>query len=367
MPLEALEILLLAAGLFGHWNSRKMSSCCRVLIMIPRGIIRPQSAGTITVSGSFLPLLDCKQYLGFPRPRGFPAEVFREITALFGNFACSREILSKWLHNFYPDHLHAQEVLEVFKYQIALGLQCWKLFTIVPKTLRSFLDEYTRIIRPAEAHKYRGVSNRCTEVFLFHHGLRMLDPRIRAPLKNKSIVDVGAFNGDSALVFSEYAKDVYSFELSSANFAVLKRVFANNPSLSANVHAYHMGVSDKEGVATFTGRGVGVRISNGPGELVPITTIDAFVQKHNLRVGFLKADVEGHAFAVVKGAIRTLSMDRPMFSFASYHDFSEMYNLSTFLMNLLPNYYFEWRMEDDIPWAFFSLSLFGRPKEKWET
>jgi hypothetical protein len=127
-----------------------------------------------------------------------------------------------------------------------------------------------------------------------------------------------------------------------------------------------MGMSDKEGVATFTGRRVGVQISNGPGELVLITTIDAFVQKHNLSVGFVKADVEGHAFAVVKGAIRTISRDRPIFSFASSHDFSEMYNLSTFLMNLFPNYYFEWRMEDDCPNVFFSLSLFGRPKQTWE-
>jgi hypothetical protein len=56
------------------------------------------------------------------------------------------------LYDFHPDHIHGREVLEVFNYQSALGLQCLKLFTIVPKTLRSFLDEYTRIIRPVEAH-----------------------------------------------------------------------------------------------------------------------------------------------------------------------------------------------------------------------
>jgi hypothetical protein len=72
--------------------------------------------------------------------------------------------------------------------------------------------------------------------------------------------------------------------------------------------------------------------------------------------------VEGHGFAVVKGAVLTLARDRPIFSFASYHDFSEMYNLSTFLMSLLPNYYFEWRMEDGFPIYFFSLALFGRPR-----
>jgi hypothetical protein len=36
----------------------------------------------------------------------------------------------------------------------------------------------------------------------------MLDPHIRRPLKENSVIDIGAFNGDSALVLSDYAKDV---------------------------------------------------------------------------------------------------------------------------------------------------------------
>jgi hypothetical protein len=35
-------------------------------------------------------------------------------------------------------------------------------------------------------------------------------------------------------------------------------------------------------------------------------------------------------------------------------------------MNLLPNYYFEWRMEDGFPPYFFSLALFGRPKQGYD-
>jgi FkbM family methyltransferase len=236
----------------------------------------------------------------------------------------------------------------------------------MPKTLRDYFDQYSATTQPAEAHKYQNISNKCTEVFLFHHGLRLLDPRIRAPLKNKSFIDAGAFDGDSALVLSEYAKDVYSFEPSDVNYAILTRTLAENPSLSANVHAFHMGLSDKEGEATIVGRGVGARISTGRGERVRMITIDTFVKTYNLSVGFLKADVEGYSFPVVKGAAGTIARDRPIFCFASYHDFSEMYNLSMFLMDLLPNYYFEWRMEHAFPTIFFSLALFGRPKQIWE-
>jgi hypothetical protein len=99
---------------------------------------------------------------------------------------------------------------------------------------------------------------------------------------------------------------------------------------------------------------------------VKIITIDKFVQEHNLSIGFLKGDVEGHAAAIVTGATEMMLRDRPIFSLSSYHDFSEMYNMSIFLMDLLPNYYFEWHMENTISIAFFEISLFGRPKQPWE-
>jgi hypothetical protein len=116
----------------------------------------------------------------------------------------------------------------------------------------------------------------------------------------------------------------------------------------------------------MTGVGGATQMSDGPGERINMTTIDAFVKTHNLSVGFMKADTEGHTLAVVKGAAGTLVRDRPVFSFSVYHDFSEIYNVSTFLMDLLPDYYFEWHMENCWTCAFFELSLFGRPKQEWE-
>jgi FkbM family methyltransferase len=185
-------------------------------------------------------------------------------------------------------------------------------------------------------------------------------------LKNKSFVDISAFKDDSALVLADHAKDVYSIELSKGNFAVLNRILSQNRAISANVYAFHLGVSDKEGECAVTGRGPGARISDQLGTLAKIMTIDGFVQKHNLTVGFLKADVEGHGASIVRGAAQTMMRNRPIFSLSSYHDFTEMYNMSTFLLELLPNYYFEWHMENTVTTAFFEISLFGRPRQDWE-
>jgi hypothetical protein len=84
-------------------------------------------------------------------------------------------------------------------------------------------------------------------------------------------------------------------------------------------------------------------------------TIDRFVKKHNLKFGFLKGDVEGHAAAIVRGVFETLLRDRPVFSFSPYHDFTEMYNTSTFRIDLPSHYYFEWHMESTISTAFFDI------------
>jgi hypothetical protein len=132
------------------------------------------------------------------------------------------------------------------------------------------------------------------------------------------------------------------------------------------VRTFHLGVSDREGETGSTGSSGGARIGNGAGERIKMVTIDAFVRTHNLSVGFMKADTEGDCLAVVKGAAETMVRDRPVFSFSVYHDFSEMYNVSIFLMDLLPDYYFEWHMENELYWAFYEVSLFGRPKQEWD-
>jgi FkbM family methyltransferase len=330
LPLEVTPVLLFAFVLF-----------TRPRIPVCNSSIALRDVRKLDTSSDMLPLVNCTSYSSFPDPGGFTGGVFGQIQSLFGNFSCSRPLLSAWLNRFHPDNLYAQQVLDSFKHKFAVGLQCWRLFNVIPPMLGSYLEEYWRTTQPAEAGKYQGMSNGCTEVFLFHHGLRMLDPRIREPLKNKSFIDIGAFNGDSALALSQYAKDVYSIELATENYIILNRTLAQNPELSRNVRTFHLGVSDRDGETGLTGNSAAARIGNGSGERIKMVTIDTFVRTYNLSVGFMKSDTEGNCLAVVRGAAETMVRDRPVFSFSVYHDFSEMYNVSRFLMDLLPDYYFE--------------------------
>jgi hypothetical protein len=182
----------------------------------------------------------------------------------------------------------------------------------------------------------------------FHHGLYRLNPAIREKLKNRDILDAGASVGDSALVLSQYARSVHSLELGEDMFRTLNITLTANPEFCANVRPYLLGVSDTS--------------SAEPGK-VELTSVDHFVQKHNLTIGFIKADIEGSAFQMCIGAQNTFRNQRPVFSLASYHSFTELYDMSMWLTSNLVNYEFEWHMENLADFAFFEASIFGYPIE----
>jgi FkbM family methyltransferase len=45
---------------------------------------------------------------------------------------------------------------------------------------------------------------------------------------------------------------------------------------------------------------------------VPVTTLDDYAERHDLRVHAIKCDIEGHELAALRGALRTLRRDRPV-------------------------------------------------------
>ena len=47
-------------------------------------------------------------------------------------------------------------------------------------------------------------------------------------------------------------------------------------------------------------------------QAVPAVTLDEYLDRRDLRVRAIKCDVEGHELAVLRGAVRTLSRDRPV-------------------------------------------------------
>jgi FkbM family methyltransferase len=328
---------------------------------------KTQAAITILDPTDLLPIVQCDSVKDTSPlvESSFVHRVTSEIRSRFGDFQSAEEPLSLWLSQFRPTDDYTSEVLETFKMQLSVGLLCSRLYSRPPPTLDSFVRDFRQNLYPGYRAKYHGLDPDLPEVFYFHHGLKRLSPAVTAGLKQKDFLDIGACDGDSALVLAPYAGRVHSIEISKENIDTLHKTIAANPEITANVRVYHMGIGETVGSAGATGGGRAAQIMQG--SEIEILPVDVFAARYNLTIGFLKADIEGYALAMVRGARQTMVRDRPIFSISCYHTFHEMYDVSMFLYNLLPGYRFEWHMENDRDFAFFELSLFGCPKELLNT
>jgi FkbM family methyltransferase len=154
------------------------------------------------------------------------------------------------------------------------------------------------------------------ENFYHHHGLRFIaDPATLNYIKDKDILDIGAFIGDSLVVLRNYTSGrVISYELAPGSYQKALK-WASNNSL-----VFNMGISDAPGT-------VRVRFKGGHGSNLnqrgvvpdPVTTVHDEVERLGVHVGMIKADVENFELNVLKGAWRTRQKDRPVLSIALYH------------------------------------------------
>jgi FkbM family methyltransferase len=130
----------------------------------------------------------------------------------------------------------------------------------------------------------------------------------------RDTVDVGAHQGVYSWFFARHSRRVFAFEPNPENFRILSR-------LSGSITCYQAALSDeaKEAELRVPCDDAGLVLDEGGtivgGEAkwakrfqVKCMPLDAFELKD---VGFLKIDVEGAEFAVLRGALRTITTSKP--------------------------------------------------------
>lgn len=228
---------------------------------------------------------------------------------------------------------------------------------------KSFWEKEKKLLQKT----YLGISCLFPEVFYFHHGLRFADKRIVDYIKNRDILDCGAFIGDSVLILKNYKpKMIYSYEFSKANIEFFKKTMQLN-KINSGYKLVTKALGDKSDqirVDTKKGffSGEQLKASNS-GHLVDVTTIDEEAKKHKFNVGFLKVDVEGAGMKVIKGAINTIKQQRPVMSIAVYHNNEELFGIKPFLESQLRDYVFEFQFLSFHLNNLTELTLFCYPKE----
>ncbi|WP_231112327.1 FkbM family methyltransferase [Stygiolobus azoricus] len=145
-------------------------------------------------------------------------------------------------------------------------------------------------------------------------------------VKNKSVVDIGAFVGDSAIYFAaKGAKKVYAIEPHPGAYEELVENIRIN-GLEEKIVPLNMAVGDKEGYIVISNvekkqaPGIWFKESDGNGVKVRMETLNDIIKKYNLETNVLKMDCEGCEYNLILNDYEAVSkFDQLAFEYHAYN------------------------------------------------
>lgn len=164
--------------------------------------------------------------------------------------------------------------------------------------------------------------------------------------KDKNIIDVGAFIGDSAILFSPYTnKKVYAFEPFKKSYeTMLQTLKINNVT---NVSPINIGLMDKsqKDIPIYGG---GSNIANSiirpHGNIVDnieVRTLDDWIKENPIEIGLIKVDIESAEQKFLQGAINTIKEQRPNMLISIYHGAHDFFGIKPMIENWNLGYKFK--------------------------
>lgn len=181
----------------------------------------------------------------------------------------------------------------------------------------------------------------------------------RTFLKNKDIIDAGAFTGDTSIPLSEVTnKNVYAFEPFDESYNLLvKNIEDNNIE---NIVPVKKSLGNHDGDRKLFLSGSNVQgITSDPNIrdydnvlTVEEITLDTFVDENEIDVGLITIDVEGAEMDLLNGAINTIKTQKPILQVSIYHKASDFVGIIPWIANLDLGYEFEVVKEQ--PWPFLA-------------
>ena len=167
-------------------------------------------------------------------------------------------------------------------------------------------------------------------VFVYNHGISQLNSV--DTFKDKDILDVGGFIGDSVLMLAPLTTGkVHIFEATNENYNhMLKTIELNGIKNAVPVHT---AVGDKPGEIELRFNGSAssqndIMVKNPKYvEKCPVITIDDYVREHNLNVGLIKVDIEGAEQSFLRGAYETIRTQKPTLLISIYHNVDDFLDI----------------------------------------
>lgn len=160
--------------------------------------------------------------------------------------------------------------------------------------------------------------------------------------EGNTIIDCGAFTGDTANLFYEKTKGdckIYCFEPLEGNFKRLKEWIAKN-GYGDKIMCIQALVDEKEGKAMITSsQESSVQASMSQEGIfrneVMIKTLDNSIKE---RVDFIKMDIEGSELKAFLGAKNLIAKYGPQMVISAYHRTSHLWEIPKLIKDIQPNY-----------------------------
>lgn len=304
---------------------------------------------------------------GFVRSRTFremPVQAYSDVTARYGDdivillaFGTTLPEVTAFIDML--DEKHTLYIPEVPLYGGALFDRA--LLTEVHPTLsglRSLLaDEHSRLLlddavlfRLTGKRKYlRRTTNPTEDIRTLFAGHDI-----------RTMLDGGAFRGDSAAMYAEAIPTLEVIHAAEADERTHRHLctYAKTET-RCRVIPHHCALWHEDGELTYTSsasRGSGAAGQNHRAKTVtvPAVTIDTLFR--DTKPDLIKLDVEGAESSALRGAENTILTHRPSLSVSLYHRTEDLWTLPWLLHELLPEKKLFLRRPDCIP--FWDLTLF---------
>lgn len=169
----------------------------------------------------------------------------------------------------------------------------------------------------------------------YESGLVFVDDAVRSRIAGGTVIDCGAYWGDSALIFCQYGPaKVFAFEPVERWFNEMSRIIDDN-NLGEVIEPVKLGVSDQAGSALIKeGDTTSALTEDAGGTPIELTTIDDFMATHPGPVALIKYDVEGADFHALRGSEGTIRAHRPILLTSIYHTPEHFFEIKDYIDSL---------------------------------
>lgn len=179
------------------------------------------------------------------------------------------------------------------------------------------------------------------KILRFSNYPQYFHPKI-LPFMQETIIDGGAFTGDTAIMFSKNAyisADVYAFEPDYENY---NKMFTNIHirGLHNFIHPFPWGLwSERTTLSFFAGAQSSMITEDGLDRITTVD-IDSFCQRHHISPTVIKLDVEGAELHALRGAEQVIRQGKPKLLISLYHVAEDLWQLPLLIKSYRDDYTF---------------------------